>query len=47
MRVIASETNTFSLTLTRGVNDKIQDVAEEVSELIGENKYTLSFLYQN
>jgi hypothetical protein len=46
IRVIMSEDKKFSIILQKGANDKIKQVAEELSELLSISKYGLTFFYK-
>jgi len=46
VRVVFEEGEKFSLTVKRQANDNLMALAEELSELLTENKYKFSFFYQ-
>lgn len=46
IRVVVSEEKRFSLIVKRSSNDKIKMIAEEIGDLLGLTKYSLTFFYQ-
>ena len=45
IRVVASETRKFTLTMKRRANDKLMDVSKELAKLLNESHYGLSIFY--
>ena len=45
IRVVISEDKRFSVTLRRSANDKLKMLAEDLGELLGMSKYSLTFFY--
>ena len=45
VRVVINEDHRFSLDMTKSANSKIKNIAEDLAELLGQQKYGLTFFY--
>jgi len=46
VRVLTAEDKKLSIIIKKPANDKIKSIAEELAELLGLSKYSLTFFYK-